>query len=374
MMSIHTPNTRRAFLAGLAGAAAGCALPAAASYQLPEQAGQAFNRIATEFMDRHGVRGMAIAISRYGNLAYAKGFGAADGRGAAVTEQSRFRIASLSKPITATALFKLASQRRIALDARVFGEGGILGEYRQFADPRVGQITVRQLLTHTGGGWTNDGNDPMYRNPQMGAAQLIADTLARTPLTHAPGTRYLYSNFGYCVLGRVIERVSQAGYASHVTSAVLGPAGAGSMAIARNGRNGRQPREVDYIAVGADPYAFNVARMDAHGGWIASARELVSFLLATDGFPPGDVLPPYSIDAMAKPVAASGGYAHGWQVNAQGHRWHAGYLPGSASIMVRTSFGLNWAVLTNSTGAEGGNIIGPLDRLPWDMVKAAGWV
>ncbi len=77
--------------------------------------------------------------------------------------------------------------------------------------PGIEDITIEHLLTHTSGGWpNNDGHDPMFHNPQMSQHELIAFTLRTRPLDHPPGTNYAYSNFGYCVLGRVIEK-SRAG-------------------------------------------------------------------------------------------------------------------------------------------------------------------
>ena len=91
----------------------------------------------------------------------------------------RFRMASVSKPITSLEIMHLAERGRLSLDDHVFGPGSLLGDsYRPatgYADSRVLDITVRELLEHTGGGWDNDGadgsDDPMFTQPTLGAGR-----------------------------------------------------------------------------------------------------------------------------------------------------------------------------------------------------------
>ena len=116
--------------------------------------------------------------------------------------------------------------------------------------PQVDEITIEHLLTHTGGGWNNTRNDPMFMNPGMNQAQLIALVLRERPLDHPPGQSYAYSNFGYCVLGRVIEKVSRQSYAAFVTDAVLKRCGITDMAIAGNTLAQRRRGEVKYYGQG----------------------------------------------------------------------------------------------------------------------------
>jgi CubicO group peptidase (beta-lactamase class C family) len=121
----------------------------------------------------------------------------------------------VSKAITSVAIFSLIEEGRILLTERVFGPDAITGsDYDmppyQLDLPRVDDITVEHLLTHTSGGWSNLHSDPMFMNPEMNHAQLIEWTLRSRPLDHSPGQQYAYSNFnfGYCVLGRVIDKVT----------------------------------------------------------------------------------------------------------------------------------------------------------------------
>jgi CubicO group peptidase (beta-lactamase class C family) len=147
-------------------------------------------------------------------------------RNEAVTPAYLFRIASLTKMITSAAIFTLVEQNRLRLSDEVIGPGAILGtDYGQPPySAGIAEITVEQLLTHTCGGWTNDGRDPMFTHPAMNHAEQITWTLASRPLDHPPGKHFAYSNFGYCILGRVIEKLTSQPYPDFVRTAVLSPA------------------------------------------------------------------------------------------------------------------------------------------------------
>lgn len=332
---------------------------------------------ATEFMRNYDVPGLGVAIVRQGVLVYDEAFGMADREaGERLTPAHRFRVASVSKPITSVAMFTLIEQGRLGLDDRVFGHSGILGnDFGSLpAGSQIDQITVEHLLTHTSGGWTNDGNDPMFQQPQLDHRSLIAWTLANRPLTNQPGTAYAYSNFGYCVLGRVIEKVARRPYETFVLEAVLTRAGVSGMEIAGNTLADRRPLEVRYYGQGGEnPYTMNVRRMDAHGGWLARPAALAVFASHVDGFSRSSILKPTTIRTMTTASAANSGYAKGWQVNTLNNWWHSGSLPGTISIMVRTHSQFCWAALINTRRPN--SAIGlDLDNLVWKMArKVASW-
>jgi CubicO group peptidase (beta-lactamase class C family) len=332
---------------------------------------------AAEFMRTYDVPGLGVAIVRRGILVYDEAFGFADKEaGTALTAAHRFRIASVSKPITSVAIFTLIEQRALALHDRVFGPRGILGNDFGVvpADSRIEEITVEHLLTHTCGGWAGNGNDPMFREPQFDHAALIAWTLKNQLLTARPGTSFVYSNFGYCVLGRVIEKVTRRSYASYVQRAVLGRAGTWDMEIAGNRLADRAPQEVRYYGqAGENPYRINVHRMDAHGGWLARPAALAIFASHVDGFSQHSLLEPDSITNMTTASTANAGYAKGWSVNRLNNWWHDGSLPGTTTIMVRTHSRFCWAALIN-TRRPNSSIGIDLDKLVWAMArKVRGW-
>jgi CubicO group peptidase (beta-lactamase class C family) len=333
---------------------------------------------ARAFMQKYDVPGLGVAIARQGRPVYDESFGFADREAQErLLPTHRFRIASVTKPITSVAICLLVQQGLLRFEDKAFGPGGVLGtDYGAPPyEPQVADITIEHLITHTSGGWTNDGNDPMFQRPELDHAELIAWTIRTHPLVNPPGKAYAYSNFGYCVLGRVIEKIGRRPYAEFVSEAVLRRCGVTDMEIAGNKLADRKPLEVRYFGQGGEsPYDMNVARMDSHGGWIARPADLVAFATHVDGFSSTpSLLKPDMLRMMTTAPAFHPGYAKGWEINKANNWWHNGSLPGSSTIMVRTHSGFCWAALAN-TRATKGDTNGDLDALVWTMVgKVAGW-
>ena len=340
---------------------------------------EAMASVAEDFRRKFAVPGLSIAIAQNGRLAYEQAFGMT-GRDSReeLTPSHLFRIASVTKPITSVAIFNLIEKGRLRSEDRVFGKDGILGaDYgKRPYGQGVEQITIDHLLTHTSGGWDNGPDDPMFSNVGMNQAELISWTLNNHPLKNPPGKVYAYSNFGYCLLGRVIEKITGQSYSDYVQKTILSPCGIVDMRIAGNTLEERASREVTYYGQGPgpyqNPYEINVTRMDSHGGWIATASDLVHFAIHVDGFDAArNILKPETIRKMTTPSDANTGYARGWSVNAKGHWWHGGSLPGTTTVMVRTSNRFCWAALTN-TRREGTD--NALDDMVWEMVsKVSAW-
>src|SRR5258708_8199194 len=186
----------------------------------------AMARIAHAFMQKYDVPALSFAVGYAGEIVHRDAFGSADReRDEAVTPMHLFRVASVSKMITSAAVFGLIEQGRLKLSDKVFGPGAITGtDYgRPPYNPGVGEITVGQLLTHTAGGWTNDSRDPMFSHPRMYQPELITWTLSNRPLDNPPGQHYAYSNFGYCLLRRVIEKLTAQPYPHYLLPTILHP-------------------------------------------------------------------------------------------------------------------------------------------------------
>jgi CubicO group peptidase (beta-lactamase class C family) len=327
------------------------------------------DEIANRFMTKYQVPGLSVAIARHGQFVYRKGFGLADvAAGGKVTPAHLFRIASVSKPITSVAIFSLIERGRLKLSDRIFGRDAVLGtDFGSSYSERVQKITIEHLLTHTCGAWPASANDPMFENPGMNSHALIRWTLQNRPLQYDPGAHYAYSNFGDCILGRVIEKVSGQTYAKLVEQNLLAKCGVSDMRIAGNTLLDTAPGEVVYYGQnGESPYDMNVRRMDSHGGWIATPSDLVNFAMRVDGFSyTPNILEPATIDTMTTATGVKPDYAKGWMVNTLDNWWHDGSLPGTTSIMVRTSSGLCWAALAN-TRTKGID----LDPMLWEMADA----
>jgi CubicO group peptidase (beta-lactamase class C family) len=311
------------------------------------------------FQRRFRVAAMSVALSKDGRFVFDHAGGMADREHMTQAQQnSLFRIADLSKPITAVTIFSLVEAGKLNVSDRVFGSAGILGTKYGKAPyaTYITDVTVDSLLGHTAGGWAADQNDPMFQHNDWDQAKLITETITNVPLTHQPGTQWAYSNFGYCILGRVIEQVTGQPYEAYVQTNILAPCGITTMKIAQNSEKHRAPDEVVYIGqYSEDPYKFNTNRMDSTAGWIASATQLGQFLNHVAGAPgiPA-LLKSETIRFMTTPVAVypQGGarYARGWMVanDGAGGWWHSGSLPGSTALMVRNPDGSCSAAVCNT--------------------------
>ncbi len=196
----------------------------------------------------------------------------------------------------------------------------------------------------------------MFDQTALSQTALIGWALDnRNPMT-TPGNRYSYLNFGYCLLGRVIETVTGQTYEAYVRSALLTPAGVTSMRIAGDTKAARATDEVVYYGqAGEDPYDMKVARMDAHGGWIATPTDLLRFLRLVDGAGGGDLLTAASVTTMTTVPAGvtdSAGnpttYGRGWVISAADDWDHNGSLRGTLALLRRRPNGVGHAAAINT--------------------------
>jgi CubicO group peptidase (beta-lactamase class C family) len=372
-----------------------------------------FDDMMIDFLKKHPqVPGAALAVAREGEIVYNRGFGSADGK-MPVRPRSRFRVASISKPITAAAILQLIERGKLKLDDKVFDILD-LERFKVAAsfDPRWQTITIRQLLQHTAGFDRDKSFDPMFVNSRIcGEFRIESPALPkdimrymlRRPLDFNPGDRYAYSNFGYCLLGRVIETISGTAYEDYVRREVLLPVGASDTFLGKTLPEDRLPDEVHYFCAGKTglaivgpqtgakvPVPYGVWRqesLDSHGGWVSTASDLVRFAASFDKPNACPILSAESIETMfACPPGAAGHqpsgaeksvyYACGWNVRPGKlgrSTWHTGSLTGTSTLLVRRGKGnLTWAVLFNGNAAPqkaAATIIDPLVHVAADAVK-----
>ncbi len=317
-----------------------------------------------DFVERHGIPGAALAVLYRNEIVYLKTFGQADIQSQQpVRPESLFRIASLSKPITATAVLKLVADGKIDLDTKVFG---LLADFDATGDPRLADITVRHVLQHSGGWDREQTLDPIMNIARfmeeegLGAPPNCEQSIrlmVRRPLQFTPGTDYAYSNIGYCVLGLLIERVTGQSYEIYVREKVLAPMGITGMRVGntlemdQNEVRYHHPETVRSVLTGemvSHPYGgFVIETMPMSGGWIASIGDIARFVAAT---PPSPV-------ATEPSFAWKGGnyYGLGWRVwprEGQADYTHYGAMPGSFALAVHTHDGYAFAVLCNGRPAD----------------------
>ena len=313
----------------------------------------------TTWMTNSGMPGMSLAVSKNGKLVYRKGYGIGDKEAAtAVTNDSRFRMASVSKLITSAAIMKLIQNGSVTMDQKVFGSGALLGTTYGTApySANVQNVTVSHLLHHTSGGWGNASNDPAFLDYNWTSAQVFNHTLTNIPLTAAPGSVFNYSNFNYMVLAKIVEKVSGKTYEQFVKDEILTPVGATQTTMSGNSLADRKPNEVKYYGQAGDatwPYdKMNMPRADGAMGWMGTATDLLRFATAVDSSATRpDILNGATLKIMASNSPNSSGFGFnfgcGWVIESGEWFWW-GSLPGSFGILYRNANGICVAALANS--------------------------
>lgn len=310
-------------------------------------------------MDAIGCRAATVAIARDGKLLYSRGYGWADAdRRRPTPPDALLRIASCSKPLTAAEVAKLIRDREVSPDTRVFGLLPLKPYNGKEGDPRLADITVQHLREHKGGWDRQKSFDPVFRTRDIEKAlglkkpatpANVVQYMLAQPLQFDPGSRSAYSNFGYCVLGRVVEHVTGRPYAEAVRRDLLEPLGIRDILPGRSAAGDRDPREVSYPL--ADD-ALSVEAMDASGGWVASAPALCRFLEA------------YWIGGEPR----SRGVQEDWM--------SFGDMPGTSSLIRQRADGINYAVLLNKEGdaeALRKALDAAIDRIVREVRYAAVW-
>ncbi|MEI9810275.1 MAG: serine hydrolase domain-containing protein [Bacteroidota bacterium] len=257
----------------------------------------ALNTKVQTFMTTYNVPGASLAVSKNGKLVYIKGFGNADNTTSEkVTPAHRFRLASVSKTFTGIAIMKLVQAGSVTLDQKVFGTGAILGtQYGTLAySTNVKNITVKQLLQHTAGGWGFQQWVAilLIRTRRMAMRSSLGWVLDNKPVNNTPGTKYDYSNMGYFILGRIIEKISGKSYINFIKEDIMGAVGGTKTDAAGKTLADIKTDEVKYYGQGADAtYVYNMAitRRDADGGLITTATELLKLINAVMVLLPGPI-------------------------------------------------------------------------------------
>jgi N-acyl-D-amino-acid deacylase len=349
------------------------------------------DELVRSYIEKHHIPGAALAVTDHGRLVMARGYGYADvAKRQPVEPTSLFRIASISKPITAVAILQLAQSGKLRLEDHVTEIVHYEPHLENGAkfDERYRAITIEHLLQHRGG-WDRDVSfDAMFQAVRFAQAlklpppaqqeQVICCMLG-LQLDFDPGQRYAYSNFGYCLLGRVIEVVSGQSYESYVKQHVFAPLDITSPRLGKTRiDDGSSGREVRYYCPNLEPSVFakdlgmpvpapyggfNLEAMDAHGGWTASAIDLVRLASEFDNPENSKLLNEESINRMfarpkdvareEKSLGPNTYYSCGWINRPAGDgkgldSWHTGSLDGTATILVRRHDGRNFAVLFNA--------------------------
>ena len=330
------------------------------------------------FMQFWSLHGTSLAIVRNDSLVYAKGYGMADER-TPMTPGTCFRLASVSKLLTAIGIMRLQEEGKLFLDTPVFGPCGILSEYDPWIrDENYYLITVEHLLRHQGG-FTARGGDVMFstltfmRNHGLSTppspSLLVQKQVARR-LAFEPGTWQEYSNFGYLLLSLAIEKASGLSYEDFMQQEVFGPAGCLGFRIGGNYLSDRLPGETRYymqpdseLVPSFDGRFANVEKcyggnditgLLGAGAWTGSAPELARLVSCIDGYGPmEDILDPFSVMQMTHYVDDDT-YALGWtDCNQLGEWTRTGSFSGTSAIVKVYPDGQCWILVSNTSAWRG---------------------
>lgn len=291
------------------------------------------------------------------------------------------RLASVSKLITAAGIMVLCEQGKLSLRDTVFGENGILGKEaytESIKDRNYYKITVDHLLRHKGG-FTVGGGDPMFStrsimiNNGLETAptndELIGIMLKRR-LGFVPGTSQSYSNFGYLLLSKIIEKVSGDNYEDFIQKNVLRKAGCMDFHIAGNYYADRYPNEVRYYVPSNEepvPEFNNSGRMvtrcyggnDIHslsgaGAWVGSVPELAKFVASIDGKPDmQNIIENESVEEMTEYYDEKT-FSLGWNDTDPAKGWtRTGTFSGTSALIKYFPDGECWIFVTNTSTWKG---------------------
>jgi D-alanyl-D-alanine carboxypeptidase len=269
----------------------------------------------------------AVLVARHGKVLLQDAWGRADRTaGTANTPATRFRIGSMNKMFTAVATLQLVEAHKLALEDPI---GKHLADYPN--KEVAAKVTVRHLLTHTGG--TGDIFGPEFDRNRMRLREHrdYLKLYGSRGLTHEPGTRFEYSNYGFVLLGALIERVSGGSYDDYVRDNVFRRAGMRS--------TGSLPESVDVPnrAVGytraspsGGPWVPNTGtlpwRGTAAGGGYSTVGDLMRFAQALSS---GKLISKATLAEATRPHRQQYGYGFGMQGEGSLRSYgHGGGAPG----------------------------------------------
>lgn len=327
-------------------------LPVGGSYN---PAAEIFDQAMIDYMSARGIDAAELVILKKDKIVFSHSYGWFDeDHTHPLTPDAVMRIASVSKPITKAVVMKLITDKKLTGSDLVFCLDGnttdcwltiepIAGAE---VDPRLKDITVKMLLEHQGG-WDREASsfDPMFGdlkiantlgvNPPVDKYQIASYMMGRK-LNFTPGEKSVYSNFGYSLLGMIIEEVSGKTYLQVVHDEIFTPLGIDNVYLAQTLPENRLTNEAHYNCPGMGTSVFNpgttvcwpdggwnIDHMDAHGGILTNAETLAKFIST------------YCIGTGFPKTDSCGEWAF------------YGSLDGTLSMVIQRSDDLNWVVILN---------------------------
>ncbi len=297
--------------------------------------------------------GATVLVARDGKILYSKGFGMADAdSGEENIPETIFRIGSITKQFTATAILKLREEKKLDITDKL---SKYLPDF-----PRADEVTINHLLTHTSGihSYTNVGNLDALILTETSDKKVI-DTIKTFDYDFDPGTQLLYNNSGYYILGMIVEQVSGKPIAEYLKEKIFLP-----LEMRSTGWH----KSDDLIEGEAKGYSFTnnefSRALDWNMDWAGGAGQLYSttgdMFKWNEALFSGNVLNEESMEMAFRPAKLNNGedallgpekYGYGWVIgNTRGLKiiHHGGGLHGFSTFLARfPEQKLTVCVLTN---------------------------
>ncbi|MGK5080359.1 serine hydrolase [Janthinobacterium sp. HLX7-2] len=311
-----------------------CGVAQAASAPAPALAARlaAFDGWVAQRMAMERIPGLTVGFTQ-GDSQWVQGYGYADLENRVpATAQSSYRLASVTKPMTAAAILQLVEQGKVDLDAPV-------QTYVPYFPVKAFPVTVRQLLGHLGGiDAYRDNKAEQHFKEHKTTRQSIA-VFEQFDLIAEPGMRFRYTSYGYNLLGAVIEGASGESYGSYMQRHVWSPLGMAAT-VMDNPDAVIAHRVRGYRLVGTElknSEFVDISSRFSAGGTRASVPDMLAF---GKGIHDGKILSAASLAAMVQPMATRAGrltdYGMGWETTPTGGRYaiaHSGQQPETVTYL-----------------------------------------
>jgi D-alanyl-D-alanine carboxypeptidase len=318
----------------------------------------AFDAVIAAATVERGDLAAGVAVMRNGTVLHTAAFGMENPFEATVaTSDTRFRIASVSKMLTAVAIMQLVNNELVELDEPFATQ---LGLHEPFTDPRIAIVTVRQLLSHTSGFGASRN---LYFGHGVDSWQQAARAALGEPLQSDPGTAFQYSNTNFCLLGLLIESVTGQPFESVIRERVLEPIGAAAhMAPTFD----IEPGDALHASAPGRNY---MEALGPAGAWVATPLDVAKLASALRTQSSAvHLLDQATVDAMRVPVTVlipvdvpapvrGWSYGLGLLLYADGSWGHTGSIESTHAVVVNRPDGLTVAVLVS------GKVPGNTDQL-----------
>ncbi len=321
------------------------------------------DNVVSNFMRDNGATAVTVSVVRNGVVVYDKGHGFLDAaRSRALPADAPMVTASIVKPVTAAAIQHLAAARKLALTDHAFCTGDNAPCWlpkdlmSASTDPRVRNITIGQLIAHQGG-WSTPGlGEVIYERPiqiELGLSTppVAADVVRyflRRQLDFAPGSRTSYANFGYLILGMIIQQASGMTYTDYVNAHIMGPLGIppADFKVFSSRVKDRDAREPNYINRWRGTSVYEPGQSVAYDDGVANS---VSWASVGTTATTAKAMALFAGRYLILPSEMSG-IPSGGMTNNSGH-W--GSLAFSLSVVRQLPTGVSYAVMANAeTGSH----------------------